>query len=87
MTLYEEQEAAMTDYSGRVVMTTHALRGHANLLSSVATDQADITDDNNFYHFLASHVQISSIETSLNSLSAKSVLAGEKLIATYSIYS
>jgi hypothetical protein len=39
-----------------------------NLLSSLTTDQADVTDDNNFYHVLASHVhvQISSIETSLN---------------------
>ncbi len=27
-TLYEEQEAAMIDYSGRVVMTTRPLRGH-----------------------------------------------------------
>jgi hypothetical protein len=37
-----------------------------NLLSSLTTDQADITDDENFYDVLASHVQISSIETSLN---------------------
>jgi hypothetical protein len=71
MTLYEEQESAMTDYSGRVMMTTRALRGHVsnlviNLLSSLTTDQADIIDDNNFYRVLASHVEISSIETSLN---------------------
>jgi hypothetical protein len=71
MTLYEAQETAMTDYSGHVVTTTCALRGHVsnlviNLLSSLTTDQADVTDDNNFYHVLASHVQISSIETSLN---------------------
>ncbi len=71
MTLYEEQEAAMTDYSGPVVMTMHALRGHVsklviNLLSSMTADQADVTDDNNFYRVLASHVQISSIETSHN---------------------
>jgi hypothetical protein len=37
-----------------------------NLLSSLTTDQADITDDENFYDVLASHAQISSIETSLN---------------------
>jgi hypothetical protein len=37
-----------------------------NLLSSLTTDQADVTDDENFYDVLASHVQISSIETSLN---------------------
>jgi hypothetical protein len=72
MALYEEQEAAMIDYySGHVVTTTCSLRGHVNhlvinLLSSLMTDQAEVTDDGNFYHVLASHVQISSIETSLN---------------------
>jgi hypothetical protein len=70
-TLYEEQEAAMIDYSGHVVMTTGPLMGHVNhlvinLLSSLTTDKADITNDKNFYDVLASHVQISSIETSLN---------------------
>ncbi len=70
-TLYEEQEAAMIDYSGRVMTTTQPLMGHINhlvinLLSSLTTDQADITDDDNIYDVLASHVQISSIETSLN---------------------
>ncbi len=38
------------------------------LLSSLTPDQADVTDDENFYDVLASHVQISSIETSLNGL-------------------
>ncbi len=70
-TLYEEQELAMINYSGRVVMTTQPLIGHINhlvinLLSSLTTDQADVTNDENFYDVLASHVQISSIETSLN---------------------
>ncbi len=70
-TLYEEQEAAMVDYSGRVVTTARTLMTHINhlvinLLSSLTTDQADINDDKNFYDVLASHVQISSIETSLN---------------------
>ncbi len=70
-TLYEEQEAAMINYSGHVVMTTRPLMGHINhlvinLLSSLTTDQADVTDDKNFYDVLASHVQISIIETSLN---------------------
>jgi hypothetical protein len=37
-----------------------------NLLSSLTTDQTDVTNDENFYDVLASHVQISSIETSLN---------------------
>jgi hypothetical protein len=70
-TLYEEQEAAMIDYSGRVVTTTQPLMGHVNYfvinsLSSLTTDQADVTNDKNFHDALASHVQISSIETSLN---------------------
>jgi hypothetical protein len=70
-TLYEEQEAAMIDYSGRVLTTMRPLMGHINhlvinLLSSLTTDQADVTDDENFYDVLASHVQTSSIETSLN---------------------
>ncbi len=55
LALYEDQEAAMTDSSGRVVMGTHALRGYVS-----------VTNDNNFYSVLASYVQISSIETSLN---------------------
>ncbi len=37
-----------------------------SLLSSLTTDQADVTDEENFYDVLASHAQISSIETSLN---------------------
>ncbi len=37
-----------------------------NLLSFLTTDQADVTDDKNFYDVLASCVQIPSIETSLN---------------------
>jgi hypothetical protein len=69
--LYEEQEAAMIDYSRHVVTTTQPLMGHTNhlvinSLFSLSTDQADVTDDKNFYDVLASHVQISSIETSLN---------------------
>jgi hypothetical protein len=61
----------MIDYSGRVVTTTQPLRGHINhlvinLLSSLTTEQADVTDGDNFYSVLASHVQISSIETSLS---------------------
>ncbi len=69
--LYEGQEAAMVDYSGRVVTTARPLMKHVNRLvinslSSLTTDQADVTDDENFYDVLASHVQISCIETSLN---------------------
>ncbi len=70
-TLYEEQEAAMVDYSGRVVMTRRPLMMHIkslviDLLSSLTTDQADVTDDENLYDVLASHVQILSIKSSLN---------------------
>jgi hypothetical protein len=36
-----------------------------NSLSFLTTDQADVTVDENFYDVLASHVQISSIGTSL----------------------
>ena len=66
-TLYEEQEAAMTDYSGRVV-SRHAVRGHVssltiNSLSSLTTDLADVTDDNNFADILTSNVQILSVDT------------------------
>ncbi len=61
----------MTDYSGHVVTRTCTMKGHVsnlviNTLSSLTTDQADGTDDTNFYRVLAYHVQISSIETSLN---------------------
>ncbi len=42
-----------------------------NLLSSLTTDQADIANDKNLYDVLASHVQISSIETSLAYLIAQ----------------
>jgi hypothetical protein len=70
-TLYEEQEAAMVDYPGRVVTTTRPLMMHIKSLvidplSSLTTDQADVTDDENLYDVLASHVQILSIESSLN---------------------
>ena len=70
-TLYEEQEAAMVDYSGRVVTTTRPLMVHIKSLvfdplSPLTTDQADVADDENLYDVLASHVQISSIESSLN---------------------
>ncbi len=61
----------MTNYSGHIVTTTRAMSGHignlvTNALSSLSTDLADFTDDNNFYCFLASHVKILSVETSLN---------------------
>ncbi len=61
----------MVDYSGRVVRTTWPLMVHikslvTDSLSSLTTDQAEVTDDENLYDVLASHVQILSIESSLN---------------------
>jgi hypothetical protein len=51
--LYEEQEAAMTNYSGNIVHNA-AVRGHIGNLAcksgfSLTTDLADVTDDGNFY--------------------------------------
>jgi hypothetical protein len=56
----------MIDYSGLVMTTTRPLIGHVNhlvinSLPSLTTDQADVTNDKNFYDALASHVQISSL--------------------------
>ncbi len=61
----------MVDYSGRVVTTTRPLMMHIkslviDLLSSLTTDQADVTDDEDLYDVLESHVQILSIESNLN---------------------
>jgi hypothetical protein len=61
----------MVDYSGHMVTTTQTLMMHIKSLvidplSSLTTDQADVTDDQNLYDVLASHVQILSIESSLN---------------------
>jgi len=69
-TIYSDQEAAMTDYSGNVVRCA-AVRGHVgilaiNLLSSLSSDLVDVTDDENFHQVLTSKVTISSVETSLN---------------------
>ena len=70
MTQYEKQEAAMTDYSGSVVNCT-AVREHDGILainshSSLTTDLADVTDDENFYQVLTSRVQILSLKSSHN---------------------
>ncbi len=56
-----------------------------NSLSSLTTDQADITNDENFYDVLASHVQISSIESSLNGhiRSRKTVPIDPQTLATH----
>jgi hypothetical protein len=72
-TLYEDQEMAMTDYSGNAVRRG-TLQGQVsslviNSLSSLTADYTDVTDDKNFYRVLSSMVQISSTESSPNELS------------------
>ena len=67
-TLYEEQENGMTDHSGAIVRDA-AVRGPdlvVSALHSLTTDQADILHDRNFHQVLLSHVDISSMDTSLN---------------------
>ncbi len=65
--LYEEQEAAMVDHHGYVVHSSDTpARGRLviNELTSLTTDTADVTDDDNFHVVLQSRVQVSSIGTS-----------------------
>jgi hypothetical protein len=69
-TLFEEQETAMTDYSGNII-SNDAVRGPSqtliiNELHSLTTDMADMTHEHNFHQVLASHVVISSVDASLN---------------------
>ncbi len=67
-TLYEEQENGMIDYSSAIVGDA-AVRGPdlvINALHSLTTDLADITHYCNFIQVLLSHVNISSMDTSLN---------------------
>jgi hypothetical protein len=58
----------MIDYSGNIVRDA-AVRGPhlvINALHSLTTDLANITHDCNFHQVLLSHVNISSMDTSLN---------------------
>ena len=58
-TIYEEQENAMVDYHGKVVRSSGSTaRGRLviNALSSLTTDTADITDDDNFHVVLTSQL-------------------------------
>jgi hypothetical protein len=60
----------MTGYLGNIISNA-AMKRHIgsrviNFLSSLTTDLADVTDNDNFYQVLSSNVQISSIEPSLN---------------------
>ncbi len=82
-TLYEDQEMAMTDYSGKIVRRG-ALRGQVsslviNPLSSLTADYADVTNDDNFYRVLSSMVQISSTESSPNELSLNGHICSQKV--------
>jgi hypothetical protein len=68
MTLYAEQENGMIDHSDAIVRDA-AVRGPdlvINALHSLTTNFANITHDCNFIQVQLSHVNISSIDTSLN---------------------
>jgi hypothetical protein len=68
ITLYEEQENGMTGHSSAIVRDA-AVRGLdlvVSALHSLTTEQADILHDPNSHQVLLSHVDISSMDTSLN---------------------
>ncbi len=67
-TLYEESEAAMTDYSGDIArnVTVRGLLLVINELTSLTVDAVDITHDSYFHQILESNVVISSVGASLN---------------------
>ena len=67
---FEEQEQAMTDFSGNIVRDA-TVRGRVqnlviNEFASLAQDTADITDDANFYRILTLHAPLSSVDTLTN---------------------
>jgi hypothetical protein len=64
-TLYKEQEATMTSNLGGLVPSVRPQTLVISLMSSLATDLVNITDDDNLHQVLASHVMISSVDTSL----------------------
>ncbi len=69
-TLYEEQENAMTDYSGNIICDV-AMRGRIvtliiNELHLLTTDMTDMMHDCNFHQVLTSHIILSSINASLS---------------------
>jgi hypothetical protein len=69
-TLYEEQENAMTAYTGSIVGDA-AVRGQTptlivNELQSPTTDMADMMHDCNFHQVLTSHVVVSSFDANLS---------------------
>jgi hypothetical protein len=68
-TIYEEQENAMTDYSGKL-FDQPAVRGHVdkyiiNAMTTSTHNIAYVTNDDNFYCTLTTHRMISSAETHL----------------------
>jgi hypothetical protein len=66
--LYEQQELAMMDYSGKIVRDA-AVSGSKSILNelqSLTTDLADLTHDCNFRQVLTAHVVVSSINSSLS---------------------
>jgi hypothetical protein len=68
--LYEQQESAMTDYSGNIVRDA-AVRGQVptlivNELQLLTTDLADMMHDCYFHQVLTSHVVVSSVNASLS---------------------
>jgi hypothetical protein len=69
-TLYEEQQIAVTDYSGNIVCDA-AVRGKiptliVNELQMLTTDMADMMHDCNLHQVLTSHVVVSSINAGLS---------------------
>ena len=67
-TLYEESEAAMINYSAKIVRDG-AVRGRSlviNELHFMTVDAANITHNCNFHLLLQDHVFLSSMETSPN---------------------
>ena len=60
---YAEHEDSMTGFNGDIVVNDPAASGHTllviNFLTSLALDEAHITDDYNFSNVLDSHASIS----------------------------
>jgi hypothetical protein len=69
-TLFEEQETAMTNYSGNIVCDATVRRPFLTLIvneiHSLTTDMADAMHNCNFHQVLMSCIFISSVDTSLN---------------------
>ncbi len=66
--LYEQQEQAMVDYSGKIVRDAAVREPKliVNELQTLTTDLADLMHDCNFHQVLTSHVVVSSVNTSLS---------------------